>query len=370
MTNKIIAISIAILSLTYTQTSIAGNKDRSGQAAATELLVNPWAGSNGVFGLNAATVKGIEAMKLNTAGLINTNKFDLGASYNQYFGTQGVSIVNAGASTKLNSRMAIGANIMSVNWGQIPVTTTDNPEGTGITFSPSMFNVSLGAAYAFTKHINAGVGMTYVNNSVSNATSNALAMDAGITYSTGDNDELHFGVTLRNVGTNVGFNGDGLSYSAPSPDNPDKNITVNQRSAKFQLPTQLNISTGYDIYLGKRKEISVYSEDSSKVTQAKGKSDTRLTMLGSFVSNSFSSDYIGVGAELALKEKFFVRGGYRYEAGILNTIPTTFFRGLSAGAGLAFPFGSDENPNRLVFDYAFRPSNLGGVHSLGLRLTR
>jgi hypothetical protein len=372
MNNNISKIGTVIAAMLLLNTGAqAGNKDRAGSASATELMVNPWAGSNGVFGLNGATVKGVEALKLNSAGLARSNKFDLGASYNQYFGTQGLSIVNAGASGKLNSRASLGVNVMSVNWGEIPVTTTDLPEGTGVMFKPQMFNMTLGGAYAFTKHIDVGGGLTYVNQSVSNATGTALSLDAGVMYTSGENDELHFGVALRNVGSNMGFTGDGLTYSAVSPDDPGKSITVSQRAAKFQLPTQLNISTAYDIYLGKRSMIDVAGEeDTTQRTSIKGKSDTRLSLLGSFVSNSFSSDYIGIGAELALKDRLMFRAGYRYETGILNEVPTTMYRGLSAGLGLAMPFGNEDNRNKLIFDYAFRPSILGGVHSVGLRLTR
>ena len=36
----------------------AGNKDRTGQSGATELLINPWGQSTGMFGVNTANVKG------------------------------------------------------------------------------------------------------------------------------------------------------------------------------------------------------------------------------------------------------------------------------------------------------------------------
>jgi hypothetical protein len=366
MKKNILIIGLCTLAMSFH--AIAGNKDRVGQATATELMVNPWAGSNGVFGMNGALVKGVEAMKVNSAGILGVDKFDLGASYNNYFGTSGISIVNAGATGKVNSRTSIGANVMSVRWGDIPVTTVDNPEGTGVTFSPSIFNATFSGAYEFTKHINAGMGVTYVSNALSNASSTALAVDAGIMYTTGDNDETHFGVSLRNVGSNMSFTGDGMAFNGTSPDDPNKSLTVLQRSAKFQLPTQLNISGAYDLYLGQRSATDIYSEDSSSKTSVKGKSNTRLTLMGSFISNSFGNDYLGVGAELGLKDRILFRAGYRYESGILDAVQSTFFRGLSAGVGLAVPMG--DNQNKLVFDYAFRPSILGGVHSVGLRLTK
>ena len=45
----------------------AGNPDRSGQAGAYELLINPYASAE--FIPNTANVQGVESMRLNVAGL-------------------------------------------------------------------------------------------------------------------------------------------------------------------------------------------------------------------------------------------------------------------------------------------------------------
>ena len=42
--------------------TIAGNKDRSGQAGASELLINPWARSSGWGGVNVANSFGLESI--------------------------------------------------------------------------------------------------------------------------------------------------------------------------------------------------------------------------------------------------------------------------------------------------------------------
>ena len=45
--------------------SQAGNPDRAGSAGAGQLLVNPWAQSNGLAGTNMATAFGLESIFLN-----------------------------------------------------------------------------------------------------------------------------------------------------------------------------------------------------------------------------------------------------------------------------------------------------------------
>ena len=47
----------------------AGNPDRQGEAGAHELLINPWARSAGLHTLNTSSIMGVEAMRLNIAGL-------------------------------------------------------------------------------------------------------------------------------------------------------------------------------------------------------------------------------------------------------------------------------------------------------------
>ena len=44
---SIVIVSLTILVLGYSNTAFAGNKDRTGQAGATELLINPWASTAG-----------------------------------------------------------------------------------------------------------------------------------------------------------------------------------------------------------------------------------------------------------------------------------------------------------------------------------
>ena len=375
---KYLITILAVSALVQSNKIFAGNKDRSGQAAASELLINPWAATGGTFGMNGASVCGLEAMKLNIAGLAKTKGFEFGVVHNTYLANTGVQIYDAGFSTALkNSKGRVGVNLMGINFGEIPMTDVSTPQGVGTTFKPAFYNISVGYAYEFGKNIDAGLNLNFVNESVTNAKASAVGFDAGIRYTTGFKDELHFGVTLRNVGSNIRFGGDGLTFSSTSIDDQDKYITVSNRSEKFQLPTQLGISTAYDIYLGSKSivaEVDTTEEgigeggDAAKLASLSAKSNTRLTLMGSFISNAFINDYLGLGAELAFREKFFARAGYRYESGITNIEKTTtLFTGVSAGVGIAFKYNK-ANDKKAILDYSFKPSRLGAVHAVSIRL--
>jgi hypothetical protein len=365
--NKILLLACTVAVSTG---AFAGNKDRSGQAAGSQLLVNPWAATNGVFGLNGGHTAGLQAMKLNIAGLARTKKLEVAATHNTYLSGNGMSIIGAGFANRLSPKGVLGVHVMSINMGEIPVTTVDAPQGGLGTFKPSIFNASVGYGHSFTKSIDAGVNFTFLSEGVSNVRAGAFAIDAGVQYRTGDLEELHFGVFLKNVGSNMRFTGDGLAFNGTSPDDPSKQITLQNRSEKFQLPTQLTIASSYDIYMG--NQVSVTSAPTAEgetpapsTAMLTGIKTSRLTLMGSFISNAFIADNLGLGAEYAYKESLFLRAGYRYESGIADVATsTTVYTGLSAGAGVAFNFGKTDQ--KVQLDYAYRPTRVGAVHSVSL----
>jgi len=350
-------IKLTALALFISAGLFAGNRDRSGQAGAGELLLNPWARSGGLFGLNGANVSGIEAMKINIAGLAHTTKTEVGLAHTRYLSGTGMSISNLGVAYNAGEIGVLGVNIMSFGFGDIPITTENSPEGGIGTYKPSFLNMSIGLGHTFSKNMAAGVNVTYVNEAISNIRASALGFDAGIQYTNGKRDNLHLGVSLRNVGTNLRFSGDGFSFNGTSPDF-SKFITVNSRSEKFALPSQLNIAAAYDFYLDEKK---VKPEETPQ---------HRLTPMFSFISNSFNSDWLGLGAEYAYKEKFMLRAAYRYESDIMDKVATTtFYTGVSAGASFQTKLNSGENASTLALDYGYRPTRIGGgVHVVGVRL--
>jgi opacity protein-like surface antigen len=354
-------IKLTAIALCLGLSALAGNKDRSGQAAAGELLINPWGRTGGLFGLNGANVSGIEAMKLNVAGLANTEKTEIGLAHNRYLSGTGIGISNLGIAHNLGEVGVLGVNIMSMTFGDIPITTVGSPEGGVGTYKPSFLNISVGLGHTFSKNMAAGINFTYVNQAISNIRASALGFDAGIQYTNGKRDNLHLGVTLRNVGTNLRYSGDGFSFNGTSPEF-SKEITVNSRSDKFALPSQLNIATAYDFYLDEGK----MSDDG----KTEVKPNHRLTGMLSFISNSFNSDWLGLGAEYSFKEKFMLRAAYRYESENLDKeLSTTFYTGVSAGVTFQTQLSSGENSPKVAFDYAYKPTRIAsGVHTVGVRL--
>lgn len=356
MKNIVTKAILSTLALTSGITAFAGNKDRSGQAGATELLINPWAQSTGLFGLDVANIKGLGAMKVNIAGLSFADNLEIGASHTRYLSGTGISINNAGMAYRLNETSVIGVNAMSMSFGEIAVTDVDHSEGTGATYRPSFLNVSLGYAKMFSHRIRGGVNATFISEQIGNISASGASIDAGIMYVTGKDDNLHIGVTLRNAGTNMRFSGGGFSSEGDAVNDPSYKITRSIPQEKFQLPTYMSMAFAYDFYLDEKNR------------DGDAKPFHRLTAMGNFTSNSFNNDYLGAGAEYAFQERFMFRAAYRYEKDIMDKLKsTTFYTGLSVGATISSRLG--KTGPMLAIDYSFRPTQrpANGVHVFGLR---
>ncbi len=331
---------------------IAGNKDRAGQAGATELLINPFARSSGWGSANTAGVHGLEAMYLNVGGMAFTQNTELLFCHTNWLGGTGIGINSFGFTQRVGATGAIGLGIMSMDFGDIDITTTDLPEGGIGTFHPTYSNIALSFAKGFSQSIYGGLVVKGISESIADVSARGVALDAGIQYVTGKFEHIKFGISLRNVGPRMRYTGDGLGFKGVAPSGVYA-MTVNQRSADFDLPTLINIGGTYDFY---------FSKDSLSMKT------NRITAAGNFTSNSFSKDEFRVGLEYAWKSMFMVRAGFIYEDGIISDEDrTSAFTGPSCGASIELPFG--KRGSTFAIDYSYRATNpFNGVHSFGARI--
>lgn len=336
--------------------TFAGNPDRQGEAGAWELLMFPWARTAGLSGMNTSFVSGAEAMRLNVAGLSRINKTEVIFGHTIYFEGTGISQNGAALSQRIGENGALGVSIVALDFGDIPVTTTLQPEGTGTTFSPAWFNLGIAYSHTFENKVSVGILVRGIFESTAEVSASGFALDGGVQYITGPEDNFKFGISLRNVGSRMKFGGEALSQQVEEEtnSNPIRPITYSVRPADFELPSVLNIGVSYDFLLDTRN---------------------RLTALGNFTANSFSRDQIGVGLEYAFDEKFMIRGGYQLEYDTENDedlggqeIAESVYSGLSAGASIEVPFKKENPESTFGIDYAFRPTNpFNGTHNLGIR---
>lgn len=333
-------------------TSWAGNPDRQGEAGAPELLMNPWARSAGLHTMTTANITGVEAMRLNIAGLARVEKTEIILANTNYLSGTDIQFNALGLAQKIGKNSAIGLSLMSLDFGDLQRTTAFQPEGTGSTFTPRFFNIGLGFSHVFENKVTVGVLARGVSQSIEDVTATAVAMDAGVQYVTGEQDNFKFGISLRNIGGRMQFRGEGLTseISRVTFDGDIPRI-ITQRATEFELQSVLNIGLSYDYYVG---------------------ANNRLTVIGNYTSNAFSQDQIGGGLEYSFKELFMVRGGYKLDFGSVSTSESDvvpLYSGLALGATMNVPVSKNDNAPRIAFDYAYRQTEIyEGTHNFSLRI--
>lgn len=327
----------------------AGNEDRVGSAGASELLINPWARSSAWGDAGTSCVNGLEASFINVAGLAFTEKTEIMFNRTNWLQSTGIKVNSMGISQRVGDVSVIGLTFTGFNFGDVMITTTDMPEGGIGSFSPRYYNLGFSYAREFSNSIYGGLTVRAITEQISNAKASGIAFDAGIRYVTGEKDNIKFGLTLKNVGPTMQYDGDGFSVTSIIQAT-NLSTTTEQRTAKFELPSLVSIGFSYDF---------LFSETS------------KLTMAGSYTSNSFAKDNFRFGAEYSYDSKkatFIARAGYVYEKGLLNgDTRTSALTGPTAG--LSIDMKSGEKANNIGIDYTFRATNpFNGVHSIGVRI--
>lgn len=352
--NKIKLFVVAI-GLSLVSTGVyAGNKDRIGSNGGEQLKINPWARGAGFGNANSASVVGVEATFLNVSGLAMTRKMDLNFTYSSWLGGSGIGISSFGYGQRLGEYSVVAGGFQSMDFGDIEQTTTDLPDDAG-TYNAQYGMFYMSYAREFSNSIYAGFTVKAVSEGISNAKASAMAFDFGIRYVTGANENIKFGIALKNIGGQLQFTGDGFATKVSLD---EKEFTVSQRTQGVELPSVLNIGLTYDILVGELED----SEDTGI------RATHRISPAFNFMSNSFGKDQMSFGAEYAYREFVMFRAAYLFEDKIADaSLSTLAFSGPSGGLTVAIPI--NKVGSSLDIDYSYRATrNFSGVHSIGMRL--
>jgi hypothetical protein len=307
----------------------AGDDSRRGTAGASQLLVPLTARSaslgasltSGLTGMN-----GLEAIYANPAGLaLNTGTAAL-FSRMEYVANIGVNYFGVSQAFGNNN---IAFMVSAWDFGDIPKQTESSPELSSVTYSADFITAGLSYARQFTDRIAAGTTIKVINESIEDVGATAVAFDAGMTYVVGESG-LRLGVSLKNIGSELQYNGVGLTKSVKLQEQKP-NATTNSlliESDGVALPSLLNFGVSYEREVGQGAVV---------------------TVLGNFRSNSFDQDEYSGGLEVALFDVLYLRGGMQMVA----DSDLTFFSGGNFGAGVNLDLAGTQ----LQVDYALRTTD-------------
>lgn len=247
MMNKMLisALLLCVLSVGMVGTVDARNK-RTGTAAAPELLIPVGARYLAMGSANVANAIGVEAIHFNPAGL-GLMKPSAEGMFSSMSYIADITVSYGAVGVNFGDFGFVGLSLKSLSFGDIPLTTADDPEGrTGRVFSPTY--VTVGATYArqLTEAISVGFTTKLVSEQIARVSSTGIAFDFGVQYSGLINVKgLHLGVAIKNIGPAMKFDGTGLYRSAISPEGRRPEQLFKSEAASFELPSLVEFGLGY-----------------------------------------------------------------------------------------------------------------------------
>jgi opacity protein-like surface antigen len=212
----------------------------------------------------------------------------------------------------------------TVDFGDIPITTTDNPDGTGQSYSPSYLIVGLTYSKVRTDRVSAGTSFKYIHEGIMNTSADGWALDFGVQYRFKSN--LAIGASVKNIGGNMQYAGEDLKVKTDVPGSAlsSGSGVYEADTEPFQIPSYFELSASY---------ISQFNEQNN------------LELASFFRNNNNLEDLMGFGMEYSFMQTFFLRGGYNFL--LENT--SDYIYDFTAGAGVNYKMAGGVN---LIFDYA------------------
>jgi hypothetical protein len=324
------AVCLVLLFCILSISTLAANKDRAGTAGAQELLIP--VGARGVaLGLSGSLfINGVDAIYWNPAGLCRMDK-SVQAEFSQMSYIADINVSYGAVGVVAGDFGTLGFSLKSLSFGDIPVTTTTYPDGTGDVYSPTF--LMLGATYsrALTDRISVGVTAGMVTEKILQMSATGLSFDVGIQYRDLAVRGLQLAVAVKHFGPNMTFSGSNAYVTADASGSLRGTNPYVVEMASFELPSNLEIGIGYTPKLDDVNSLSVG---------------------GTFINNNYLEDEYSLGAEYAYKNIFFVRGAYTFSPQTGNDVTNarSYIYDWSFGAGVRYNVGGVD----LTFDYGFR----------------
>jgi hypothetical protein len=312
----------------------AQNK-RTGTASATQLLVPVGSRDLALGGSSIATSMGVEAIHWNPAGLGYINGDAEGMfSWMSYIADIGVNYGAAGV--RFGGFGNVALSIKSFDFGDIPLTTNDDPDGnSGRTFAPTFVTVGLSYARSLTDAISAGGTVKIVSEQMGRTSASGIAFDFGLQYrSLANVPGLNLGVTVKNIGPQMQYDGPGLLRNATTSDGDRPEQKYKSEAASFEMPSLVEIGLGYE---------------------ARFQDNIVVGVTGAFANNNLYTDEYKVGGEVGYvmdNLRLYGRAGMSLLPNLDESSDNIY--GATFGFGL---FYAAPGLN-ITIDYAFRQVDL------------
>lgn len=343
---KIFSI-IAVLILIHT--AFAQKPMRVGTTAANFLEVGYGAAGNAMGDAYVSIAHDLSSAYWNPAGLAYMEKNEAMFVFqpwlidvNSSFAAVGIVLPDVGT---------LAISLISMDFGEMDVTTLEMQEGTGEQFSASDFTFGVSFGRKLVEWFSFGASAKYISSQIWHTEARAFAVDMGVIMntgffsSTGEREHgLNVGMSISNYGTRMQY--DGIDLINPIDIKPDeagnfRDVPGQFRLQEWELPLIFRLGTSIQ---------PIYSDNHE------------LLLSADALHPNNNNESVNLGAQYKFKSPTFgdiyIRGGYK----------ALFMDDSQYGPTFGFGIVTHMLHNTgIKIEYAFRDIGvLGNAHSYGI----
>jgi hypothetical protein len=337
--NKIIFVWILVLSLLPIIVP-AQKVTKTGTTAAKFLSIGISPRANSMGGAFSSISDDASATYWNPAGVAYSNQLQGLFAYSSLFAD--ISLNYFGFIVPAGDAGNFAVSVTALNYGELKVTTENQPEGTGETFTPGSYAFGLTYAKFITEEFIVGVTAKLITENIYHSSATGVSFDIGTIFKTPFYG-IRFASSITNYGTQMQISGDDLliRYDVdPQRAGSNNTVDANIATEKFDLPLRLQIGVSKDF---------IFMEDQ------------RFTLAVDGIVPNDNDQSVNVGGELALFDDMIsLRGGYK------SLFLKDSQEGLTLGVGVKYNRPGFIN---ISLDYAYQKFDyLGSINSFGIVL--
>jgi hypothetical protein len=270
--------------------SLAHAQSKTGTTFGAFTMIEPDARLAAMGNAGTAAGDGLAGAFYNSGSVAGLDKHALEFMHANWFA--GIRYDWIGYAQPAGRLGTLFATFTSLNSGDMPVRTVDQPLGTGELFNVSDMALALGVAHKFSLRFAAAAQVNYLQETIFHTSAGALTFNFGTLYRVSA-DGLRIGASLANFGTHAAFSGSDLAitYDNVSNQNGDNPALPGSRDTDpFLVPVTFRVGLAQPLALGH---------------------EARLLLAADALHPSDNSESLCLGAELTFREALGVRLGYQ-----------------------------------------------------------
>ena len=276
---------IALACIAYAQPATI---TKTGTTAASFLKIGVGARSVGMGGAYTAVSDDISAVYWNPAGLGFMNSTE--ASFNHVDWIAGIKYDNAALAIPVEGVGTLGISFTSLNVGEMEVTTTNLPEGTGERFSAGGTLMGISYAKNLIDIFSIGFNAKFVREYVYNESAQTIAFDFGTMYVAPVLNGLRLGASVSNFGSKMRLDGRDILTLIKTGAGDQNLINAQYELGSYELPLMFRVGVSTDVVR---------------------ETNNRFTVAVDAVHPNDNTEYVNSGLEYSWADIVFLRGGWK-----------------------------------------------------------